>query len=232
MIVGNGLIANSLSSSNFVHDDHIIFASGVSNSNETQESAFDKEKKLLLSLIRHNKKLIYFSSTSVNTSIKSRYIHHKLDMENLIEKNFDDYLIIRVPNIVGSNNNKYQLIGFLYDCLIRKIPITVYEKEVRFLLDVYDLANILKILDRYEVKKTDVFFNNGIVVPELLSIIEYITNNNFLVKNIDSSCSSNYSDNSFFISKLENTDMKFNTDVKNIIKKYFKNENINSSILY
>ena len=62
MIIGNGLRAKAFNS--YGNDNKLlIFASGVSNSNETSSKAFDREKKLLLDALNNQsgKKFIYFS---------------------------------------------------------------------------------------------------------------------------------------------------------------------------
>ena len=57
MIVGNGLIASSFIKHD--NDDVIIFASGVSNSLETNQDKFDREIDLLKSYMNiRDKKLI------------------------------------------------------------------------------------------------------------------------------------------------------------------------------
>ncbi|MEJ2498930.1 MAG: hypothetical protein P8Y46_06430 [Sulfurovaceae bacterium] len=50
MIIGNGMLAHEFS--DYKDDnDIIIFASGVSNSGETRESEFEREKELLTKTI-------------------------------------------------------------------------------------------------------------------------------------------------------------------------------------
>ena len=65
-----------------------------------------------------NKKLIYFSSTSVETGKRSKYISFKLMVEKYIKSNFSDFLILRLPNVVGNTENKSQLLPFIKNSLI------------------------------------------------------------------------------------------------------------------
>jgi hypothetical protein len=65
MIIGNGLISSVFLNSDENYDKYIIFASGVSNSKETDSEKFAREKNLLSTAIKNNEnnlKLIYFSS--------------------------------------------------------------------------------------------------------------------------------------------------------------------------
>jgi hypothetical protein len=97
-IIGHGDIASVLTD----REDRIYFASGVSNSQETRESAYAREKTLLLQQekIRH---LVYFSSLSIFYS-DTRYAQHKLEMETLVKANFPRYAIIRLGNITWGTN--------------------------------------------------------------------------------------------------------------------------------
>jgi hypothetical protein len=97
-IIGHGDIASVLPD----REDRIFFASGVSNSQETRESAYAREKTLLLQQekIRH---LVYFSSLSIFYS-DTRYAQHKLEMETLVKANFPRYAIIRLGNITWGTN--------------------------------------------------------------------------------------------------------------------------------
>lgn len=97
-IIGQGDIAKILVD----REDRIYFASGVSNSLETRESEYAREKALLLQQekIRH---LVYFSSLSIFYS-DTRYAQHKLEMETLVKENFPRYAIIRLGNITWGTN--------------------------------------------------------------------------------------------------------------------------------
>lgn len=106
MIVGSGDIASILTD----REDRLFFASGVSNSQETRKSEYEREKKLLLSQDKY-RHIVYFSSLSVFYT-DTLYAQHKLRMEKLIKENFKHYTIIRIGNIDwGKNPNT--LINYL-----------------------------------------------------------------------------------------------------------------------
>jgi nucleoside-diphosphate-sugar epimerase len=219
MIVGNGMIANSFIDNRFNDLNYIIFASGVSKSNEKNKFSYDREKKLLSNFIKYDKKLVYFSTTLVNSNKNSEYVTHKLEVESFIEQNFSNYLILRIPNVIG-HNNKNQLFGFLYDSLINQKPITLFKNEYKWLMDVDDLYKVVNLLENFNKKKINIFFNNKILVENLLLLIEDSVQKKFKIKDIIHSDFINYSDNSEFLSIVGEKDSLFNIDVKKILEKY------------
>lgn len=108
MIIGNGDIASALTD----RPDRLYFASGVSNSQCTDEKEYKRERDLLLDQ-RRDLRIVYFSSLSIFYS-NSRYAQHKLDMEAMVKENFPEWNIVRLGNISwGTNPNT--LINYLKD---------------------------------------------------------------------------------------------------------------------
>lgn len=146
MIIGNGLIANSLK--NIDTENYLYFASGVSNSLETRSSEFEREFSLLKnSIIQHKEnKLFYFSTLSVNDLSKqqSPYVLHKLEIENFIKENCKNYIILRVGNIVGKGGNPNTLFNFLKTQIIQGSNFMLHQKARRLLLDIDDITKFLE----------------------------------------------------------------------------------------
>lgn len=106
MIIGNGDLASVLPK----RDDLVFFASGVSNSQETNEDEYNRESTLLMQQDK-NKHLVYFSSLAVFYS-DTRYMKHKRLMEDTVRSYFEPYTIVRIGNITfGKNPNT--VINFL-----------------------------------------------------------------------------------------------------------------------
>lgn len=106
MIIGHGDIASVLTD-----QEHItFFASGVSNSKETNPEPYQRELKLLMSQPR-DKHLVYFSSLCVYYG-KNEYARHKRIMENTIRNHFQGYTIVRLGNIEWGKN-PHTLINYL-----------------------------------------------------------------------------------------------------------------------
>lgn len=145
MIIGTGLIANSLQ--NIDTNEVLYFASGVSNSLETKETEFEREFNLLSNALNGNKekKFIYFSTLSVQDQSKqnSHYVLHKLEMETYIKNNSDNYLILRIGNIVGKGGNPNTLFNFLKTKIKNNSRFVLHRNARRLLLDIDDIAGFL-----------------------------------------------------------------------------------------
>lgn len=148
MIVGNGLIASLFQN----HDNKnvIFFASGVSNSMETDARAFYREQELIQNTIHRNKNklFIYFSTCSIYDSSKvgSAYILHKLRMEQIISETAPNHLILRVSNAVGKGGNPNLLMNYITRSAINEECIDVFLKARRNLIDTRDIFDITRLL--------------------------------------------------------------------------------------
>lgn len=153
MILGNGLIAQSMKR---IDAENILFcASGVSNSLETAESEFLREKNLIEKSIAENpdKTFIYFSTCSIYDSSKnnSPYVLHKLKMEQIIANSCKKYFILRISNAVGKGGNPNLLLNYLVRTIKDQAKITVHTKATRNLIDVTDITKITqKIIEKFE----------------------------------------------------------------------------------
>ncbi|HLG90828.1 MAG TPA: hypothetical protein VI336_01560 [Candidatus Saccharimonadales bacterium] len=127
MIVGHGDIASVLPK----RKNRLFFASGVSNSRETRESEYAREKKLLL---KQNRKshLVYFSTLAVLYG-DNRYVQHKREMEELIKQEFPRYTIMRLGNITWGTN-PHTIINFLRAQLKKGKTIKIQD-TYRYIID-------------------------------------------------------------------------------------------------
>lgn len=146
MIVGNGLVATAFAefASN---NDVVIFASGVSNSKETDPCEFDRETALLNATIDRlgNRTLVYFSTCSVTdpSLADSEYILHKLEIERMIRSSLADYVIFRVSNIVGGAANPNVIMNYLVNRISRGEEFPLWERASRNLIDIDDVVKIV-----------------------------------------------------------------------------------------
>lgn len=106
MIIGDGDIAGVLPKSNNL----LFFASGVSNSRETDQKAYERERELLMAQdkLAH---IVYFSSLAIFYS-DTLYTRHKRLMERVVKANFAHSTIIRLGNITWGTN-PHTLINYL-----------------------------------------------------------------------------------------------------------------------
>src|SRR5688572_5332524 len=116
MVVGKGLIARAFEPLYSKDNRFLIFASGVSNSGNTEAYEFKRETGLLEQAIQQHpeKTLIYFSTCSIYdpSMQQSLYVQHKLAMENLIQTRHPDYHIFRLANLAGKTNNPHTFLNY------------------------------------------------------------------------------------------------------------------------
>lgn len=123
MIIGDGDIASVLPE----REDLLFFASGVSNSQETDESEYEREFALLFQQDR-SAHIVYFSSLAV-LSGASRYLQHKREMEVAVKQVFPKHTIVRIGNILWGDN-PHTLINYL-----RANPDAEVRDEYRYVVD-------------------------------------------------------------------------------------------------
>ena len=176
MIVGNGLIANLFREND--RENVVFFASGVSNSLETNKSAFQREENLIRKTIKENlnKIFIYFSTCSIYDSSKngSSYVNHKLKMEQIVEELANQFLILRVSNAVGKGGNPNLLMNYLVNAFHQEKEITVHTLATRNLIDADDVKNItLKFINENSFNKIiNVAYLENFSTKEILEILE------------------------------------------------------------
>lgn len=156
MIIGKGLIAQSLE--HIDTENHLFFASGVSNSLETRSSEFDREFSLLKESIEKypQRRLVYFSTLSINDQSKqeSPYVLHKLKLEEYIRNNTSSHLILRIGNIVGNGGNPNTLFNFLKTQISQGKTFTIHQHARRLLLDIDDVSKFLQVNDNRSNNQT------------------------------------------------------------------------------
>lgn len=166
LVYGSGMIAKAFLKVG-LPKDVVIIAAGVSNSQESSLSEFKREQEMIESiLLKHqSKKIVYFSSCSVYQLNSSPYVKHKLAMENLIEKNTNNHLIFRLPQVVGITKNN-TIISYFVKSIVKRDNITVHRKTTRSLIDVQDIVRVvlLSIVDKSCLNST-IDICNGTKVP-------------------------------------------------------------------
>ncbi|MEJ8591285.1 NAD-dependent epimerase/dehydratase family protein [Riemerella anatipestifer] len=176
MIIGNGLVASL-----FKHTDKeniILFASGVSNSLETDKTQFQREEVLIKSTIEENpnKIFVYFSTCSIydSSKVESPYVRHKLKMENIVSNNCRRYLILRLSNVVGKGGNPNLLMNYLVRSVMNGEVINVHTKATRNLIDADDVrAIVLSLIETQNINKIiNLAYLENYTIVEILEILE------------------------------------------------------------
>jgi len=182
MVIGDGLLANIFQTYKN-NNDVVIFASGVSNSNEKQNSEFFREKAMIKDIVNKysNILFVYFSSCSLEDQemMNTPYHMHKKDIEEFIKSRFTKYLIFRLPNIIGYLGNKNTIINFLIDKITNNEEFTVWSNATRNIVDVEDLNKIVSSIinkNRYTNKTINISYDKNINILELIDAIENMLN--------------------------------------------------------
>ena len=145
MIVWNGLLANTFATYR-ENDAACIFASGVSNSQNTDISLFQREVELLIDTLNTNKEklFVYFSTCGMYdaTLIDSEYVKHKLNIEQIIQWSGNTYIIFRISNPVWPTTNPHTILNFLANKIKHDEEFVVWSHAQRNFIDTEDLLKI------------------------------------------------------------------------------------------
>jgi nucleoside-diphosphate-sugar epimerase len=185
VIIGDGMIARAFIKSFYDSNDLILFASGVSNSKEMRELEFQREEALLLSIV-YKKKIIYFSTCSIYDEelVDSPYVKHKLKIESLIEEKSKNYLILRLPQVVGFTKNLHTLTNFIFESMIKNKPINIWKYAQRNLIDIDDVVSTVTYIQQNKL------FENRVInlaspiftsTYEIVAVFEKILNKKALL---------------------------------------------------
>ncbi len=178
MIIGNGLIASSFHPHFENNADVIIFASGVSNSRETNPAAFQREERLLMNALASKKYLVYFSTCSLSDPElqQSPYVMHKIKIEELVRSS-KGYAIFRLTQVVGKTSNPHTLTNYLYQHITSDTPFQIWRHAKRNLIDVDDVVSIATYLiqsPRMSRITENIACPFSIGIDELVRIFEHV----------------------------------------------------------
>lgn len=225
-IIGNGLLAKSFLEYKINKNYNcIIFASGVSNSSENNLNNFSKEIDLINQILLKNKgsKIIYFSSIFINR--KNPYYQHKVEIENIIKNNSNDFLILRLPQLVGTGGNSNNIFNFFKDKISKNETISIIKDSERSLIDIDDVRdfvfyalenNISGTLNFSSVEKISVLNLATLMANNLNKNLNY----NLLINTEISTIFENNPEINLFL-KLKKIEKK--GYIQKLIKKYLNN---------
>lgn len=146
MIIGRGDIAAAIADvPSLDRPDRIYFASGVSNSQETRESEYEREAQLLLQQ-DPTKHVVYFSSLSVFYA-NTRYALHKRTMEGLIRTHFLRHTIMRL-GVIDWGNNPHTIINYMRNEHAAGRPLRI-ENTYRYVLTIGEFHHWLGLIPEW-----------------------------------------------------------------------------------
>jgi len=151
-IIGKGFIAKNLFKiKNKINKfKYIIYAAGISNSKIKSKNQLKREIVTFNKFVEKNylNKMIYISTADITDNLKnkSKYVKNKIKIEKIIKKNFSNYIIIRIPKIIGKSKNKNTLINFFYYNIKKGKKITIFNNVKRNILDIDHVIKIIKVI--------------------------------------------------------------------------------------
>ena len=177
-IIGSGFIARSfLNQDKYLSLNKIcIYASGVSNSSSLNKTQYKKEIIKITSLknkLDKHTTIIYFSTCSIYDPYRKKKIYnkHKILMEKIIKKEFKNFIIIRLPEVVGKSVNKFTLTNFIYNKITKSIKFQLWSNALRNLIDIKDVVHIVsKIIKIKEFKNCTLNIFN----PNMYNVLEIV----------------------------------------------------------
>ena len=187
MIIGSGFIAKNFKKKIILIKKYriAIYASGVSNSKSTNKNNFLRERKKIISYKNKINSMIFIYISTCSIFDPSRkntaYVKHKLNMENLVKKNFNKFVIVRFPEVVGFNNNKNNLINFFYQKIINNNKFILWVNSRRNIIDINDAVklclNYIKKIKDYKKIKLEINIANTMYVSvvSIVNIIQKLT---------------------------------------------------------
>jgi nucleoside-diphosphate-sugar epimerase len=179
VIVGHGLLARAFAPRFGNDPDIVVFASGVSNSAETDAGAFHREEELLQeALAASARRLVYFSSCGVVASGEpaTPYMTHKGRMEALVLAS-PGGLVLRLPQVVGRTENPHTLTNFLHRHIEEGLPFEIWSRAERNLIDVDDIVAIGSAMidaDDEAGRTQSIAARDSTPMPEIVRIFERV----------------------------------------------------------
>lgn len=225
MIIGNGLLAQAFAPLYANEPQHLIFASGVSNSQETCADAYTRERQLLTKALDQKNCIVYFSTCSIEDPqlLDTPYVQHKLNMEQLVVS-AEKSAIFRLPQVVGHTKNPHTLTNYLFNKISSRSPFTVWQHARRNLIDIDDVVGISRcLLNEHQAGAlvTNIASPFSISIHELVRTFEELLDIHARCEIMDAGASYDINAN-LAIAVAAQVGIKFDQNyVKNLIKKYY-----------
>ncbi len=184
-------------------------------------------------------KLIYFSSTLVNTylentskkiksiSLNNKYCKSKYDAEKFIKKNYENYIICRVSNIYDNKFKKSGIFKNIINSMQSETLLRVSNTNTfRNYIHANDVANHIQKLIKSSIKKKNKKFitlaNENFKIIEIIKLFEKATKRKINFQNLKKDLKKDYSQK-IFSNSLKFTGYKNKYSLSKTIKKYHDN---------
>jgi nucleoside-diphosphate-sugar epimerase len=179
MVIGDGAIANRFASYG-LQSKHLIFAGSVHDSSITDTIEISKEEDAIraaLAAINNSVTFVYFSSCSIDdvTQGASPYVGHKKRMEQLIQASASNYLIFRLPQVLGLADNEGGLVHGLVKAITLGERFELWRDATRNFIDLDDVYSIVHAIledKTHSNRVMNIASPCPTPVPELVGVLE------------------------------------------------------------
>ena len=146
MVIGSGVIANRFIDYS-LQSNYLIFAGSINDSAIQDENLIQEDEGAVRNALSAHPDItfIYFSSCSIvdPDARHTRYVQHKIRMEELIQGSARKYLILRLPQVLGLSDAKSSLVNYLVDAISNHKSFDLWQHAQKNLIDIDDVHQIV-----------------------------------------------------------------------------------------
>ena len=77
---------------------------------------------------------------------QSKYVLHKIHLENLIQENCSKWNIFRISNLIGKTENPNTILNYLYFHIKQQQHFTIWKGAERNIIDISDAFDIVQMI--------------------------------------------------------------------------------------
>lgn len=176
IIVGKGNIASVFLKNQInLPLNSIIYAKGCSNSQNNNQSEFNRDFNELKAYIENIKKFkndmvfVYFSTYSISDSSRNNnlYVRHKLKLERFITNEYNNHIILRIPEVISNPIENNNVLNYLYFNLKNQRKFDLWVGQLRNFIkleNIFEITN--KLLSEYTTPLHRYFINDNYISIE------------------------------------------------------------------
>lgn len=141
-------------------ENYSVFVGDIHDSTIVNPSEFASEAEEIERLINEfpNRFFVYFSSCSIlDPSLQdSPYVKHKIAMEAKVSNLAPNFLVCRLPQVVGLNGEKSNLVDYLVEAIFTESEFDLWTHAERNLIDIDDVYEIVDEILRSNTLKNSI----------------------------------------------------------------------------
>ncbi|MSP53880.1 MAG: glycosyltransferase [Gammaproteobacteria bacterium] len=149
MLIGSGAIADRFSEFE-LQTKYLLYVGDINHSSICDSKVIRAEEVSLVKALQTHPKcrFIYFSSCSIvdEEAQKTEYVQHKIRMEEFIRASAENFLIVRLPQLLAISDTKSSLVNTLVDAIINERRFDLWKNAQRNLIDIDDVHAVVTLI--------------------------------------------------------------------------------------